>query len=198
MRSRTLIAILFLACLPFLAVSCGGGGSDKNEVIRAKPSAKALAARKAAAAAAAAAAAKPALAQMDKRFEGKLLDAIKKKGSLRNPFKPIAPERSKGPKRPVRIKGPLECCPLNVFRLLAVITGLGEPKALVIAPDGKKYMVSTGDMIGNREGKIIEFYGNGIVVEETLLNPYGETESTSIVELTLPSTEDRAKMKDGK
>jgi type IV pilus assembly protein PilP len=111
----------------------------------------------------------------------------------RNPFKSFIVQMK--PKEDGRVKGPLECCEIELFRLLAVITGVHEPKALVLAPDGKRYTVKKGDYIGLKSGKITEINKSGLVVTEPVYDAYGNQSSTRKAALTLPSDEERKKLR---
>lgn len=85
-----------------------------------------------------------------------------------------------------RIRGPLECCELDQFRIKAVVVSPERSYALVNAPDGKSYIVKRGDIMGFREGKVIDINSQGLVVREYTMNPEGEILSHNDVKLLLP------------
>ncbi len=102
----------------------------------------------------------------------------------RNPFRSYLAEQAQEAER---IKTPLECCDIRVFKLLAVVSGIDEPRALVLAPDGKRYTVKKGDLIGTREGRIVEFSEKSIIVEEVVRDISGRVMSRPRIELSLPT-----------
>ncbi|HHL39362.1 MAG TPA: hypothetical protein ENJ37_02540 [Deltaproteobacteria bacterium] len=110
-------------------------------------------------------------------------------GRARNPFQTyiIAKKRRRKVVVEERVKGPLECCDLELFKLLAIVSGIGEPRAMVMAPDGKRYIVKKGDRIGTKEGRIVAINSKGFRVKEITRDEYGDVVSTDIVEVRLPS-----------
>lgn len=106
---------------------------------------------------------------------------------LRNPFQShlIA---SRGIEGPARIKGPLECCELNTFKLMAVVVGSADSEgfALVQAPDSKRYVIRRGDTLGTREGKVVKFTSNSVVVREVSRDAEGKVRSSEDVDFRLP------------
>lgn len=180
---------MFIFALPLLLISCGGDAPDSGPIkATAKmPKPKVSAAAKKAAVEKKAAAAKKAA-----------LDAKKARGGedghrtgMRNPFQSyIVPTETV---KDDRILGPLECCELSLFRLMAVISGTKRPRALVMAPDGEKYITKKGDVMGLRGGKITRIYNNKIVIEERFKDPREGKMVKEIVEIKLPSEEDKKK-----
>lgn len=93
----------------------------------------------------------------------------------------------KGTEGPKKIRGPLECCELNQFRIIAVVISADGSYALVQAPDTKRYIVKHGDVMGAREGKVIGFDARGITVREYERDEAGKVVNTSDTELRLPA-----------
>lgn len=110
---------------------------------------------------------------------------------MRNPFQTFIVKKT--PIGPTRIKGPLECCELTLFKVLGVVSGTDNPRALVLAPDGKKYSVKTGDRIGIKEGRIIAIEGRNIIVKELTRDDEGAVVTTENVELSLPGDDEEQK-----
>ncbi|MBI5887240.1 MAG: pilus assembly protein PilP [Deltaproteobacteria bacterium] len=105
----------------------------------------------------------------------------------RNPFsnymlnvKAQAAEKGK------RIKGPLECCELNVFRLIAVVNARDSSFGLVLTPDGKRYFVHVGDMMGTRDGKVIKLESRSLTVREYIYDEFGKLTGHSDTPVRLP------------
>lgn len=81
---------------------------------------------------------------------------------------------------------PLERYDLNQFRLIGVVIGKGEPKAMVVAPDGKSYMLSKGVKIGKNNGVIIDLTSEVIQIKEKYYDFSGNI-IENIQEITVPN-----------
>lgn len=83
----------------------------------------------------------------------------------RDPFVPLTRIR-----RPLGDTGepvtPLQRYDLTQFKLIGVIIGVGESRAMVTAPDGKSYILAKGIKIGKNNGVILEISSEAIRVEE--------------------------------
>ena len=106
-----------------------------------------------------------------------------RKTALRNPFKTYIITRA--PATDKRVRGPLECCPIEVFKLTAVLSGTDDPRAMVLAPDGKKYVIKKGDRIGRLGGVVVDIERSKVVISERIISADGEPGSANIVELRL-------------
>lgn len=85
--------------------------------------------------------------------------------------------------------GPLECCDITQFRVLAVIVGMqGGNKAKIVVPGGQKYTIQVGTKIGNRKGKVYKIASGTVFIKEKHKNVLGE-EETVRVEITLPQAQ---------
>jgi type IV pilus assembly protein PilP len=80
---------------------------------------------------------------------------------------------------------PLESFDLMQFQVRGLIIGLGEPKALVAAPDGKAYILKKGLRIGKSNGVIRDINRERILVEEQYQDLSGATR-TNIQEIKVP------------
>lgn len=104
----------------------------------------------------------------------------------RNPFQShILLMRGSG-EGPRKIKGPLECCELTLFRVHAIVAAKNGAFALVQAPDGKRYVVRKGDVIGTKEGKVMKIDGKAITVREFTRDQDGKVLSTDDTEIRIP------------
>ncbi len=105
----------------------------------------------------------------------------------RDPFVPLTTIR-----RPIENAGepatPLERYDLTQFRLIGIVIGRGEPKAMVVAPDGKSYMLSKGVKIGKNNGVIIEMNSEVIRVLEKYYDFSGNI-IENIQEISVPNRE---------
>lgn len=84
-----------------------------------------------------------------------------------------------------RVRTPLECCDLQSFRILALISGIDDPMALVLSPDGKRYEVKVGDLIGAREGRVSRITATGLIVDELVKDEVSGVKVRTRVELRL-------------
>ncbi len=87
-----------------------------------------------------------------------------------------------------RVRTPLECCNLQTFRIIAIISGIEDARVLVVSPDGKRYEVRRGDLIGAREGRVYAITSKGLLVDELLKDEKSGKMVRTRVELRLPST----------
>lgn len=95
----------------------------------------------------------------------------------------------KGVEKDEQLKGPLECCAISLFRLLAVVVGSESSYALLQAPDSKRYIVRKGDRVGTMGGKIIRINTAGLTIREKIYNDVGKVVSSSDTALMLPVLE---------
>lgn len=168
---RELKILLVAMAIPLLLVSC-----KKEEPAVPPPVKKAQSAPAQAPMAAAEAVPKPA--PVEPGIEGK----------HRNPFLSYI-VLMKGVEGARKIKGPLECCELALFRLVAVVAGIDNPAALVQAPDGRRYVVKRNDIIGAREGRIVKIGDRSVTVREFARDEFGKVTTSADVELRLPEKE---------
>lgn len=80
---------------------------------------------------------------------------------------------------------PLQKFGLDQLRVIGVIIGKGEPKAMVIAPDNKSFVLKKGTMIGRNNGSVSSITTDAIIVEEHYLDFTGEVK-TKMQEIKLP------------
>jgi type IV pilus assembly protein PilP len=101
----------------------------------------------------------------------------------RDPFVPITGKRVAS-----FTDNPLESFDLLQFQLKGVIVGMGEPKAVVAAPDGKAYILKKGLRIGKSGGVIRDITREKVLVEEHYQDLSGVTR-TIIQEIKVPTRE---------
>jgi Tfp pilus assembly protein PilP len=78
----------------------------------------------------------------------------------RDPFAPPAPpEQSED--------DDLTHYDLNEIKLVAIMVGLGSPKAMVVTPNNKTHVVQIGDRLGRYKGKISQIRTQEVVVAES-------------------------------
>ncbi len=155
--TRRYVKILFVILLPLLLAACGSNDSETFVPKRAHPKVTG----------------KNAAEETMPRMEHKKISAER---PSRNPFLSYIIVRKSREKRE-RIKGPLECCDLNLFRVMAVVVSDNGSYALVHAPDGKRYIVRRGDLMGQNSGRVIRIDSGGIKVREYMRDDDGRVVS---------------------
>ena len=80
---------------------------------------------------------------------------------------------------------PLQKFDLDQLRVIGVIIGKGEPRAMVIAPDNKSFVLKKGIKVGRNNGSVVDITTDAIIVEEQYLDFTGEIKST-MQEIKLP------------
>lgn len=98
---------------------------------------------------------------------------------LRDPFKRPDIELSKGTP-----KTELEYFNLDAFKMVAVLTGPTRMRAILQVPDGRSFIVQTGQKIGTRNGVIRQIEDDVIRVRERIINVLGKEENVDS-EITL-------------
>jgi Tfp pilus assembly protein PilP len=91
---------------------------------------------------------------------------------LRDPFKRPDPEIGKGPPRTE-----LEYYNLDAFKMVAVLTGPHKLRAMLMANDGKSFIVQSGEKIGPRNGVIRRITDEAVEVRERIFNILGKEEN---------------------
>jgi len=102
----------------------------------------------------------------------------------RDPFKIplIAPKRSvEETNVPLT---PLQMVDLGQLRLIAILVGKGEPRAMVVAPGGKSYILKKGVKIGKNDGFVKNITADEVIVEENYVDFSGET-ITNLLSISL-------------
>ncbi|MBI5548191.1 MAG: pilus assembly protein PilP [Deltaproteobacteria bacterium] len=93
----------------------------------------------------------------------------------RDPFRSAIDERtgpSEGPERPDC--GPLCKWELDQLKLVAVISGISNPLAMVEDPSGRGYIVRRGTFVGKRNGKVTHIRSGELVVTEIYKDQMGK------------------------
>jgi type IV pilus assembly protein PilP len=177
--------VLALAALAAAGIACG---SKKPQP--AKPEAKQAAATPAPAAPAAAPApAAPAPAAEAKPAAGAEPEWVYSSVGRRDPFRSYLAEiRASASALATRCATPLGRFELEQLRLVAVITGLEDPVAMVEAPNGNGYAIRRGACIGKNGGTVAAVRSGEVVVSEWAIRADGSRDRTQTV-LRLPKEE---------
>ena len=107
----------------------------------------------------------------------------------RDPFQPfLLIKRPVDADADLSAQTPLQQYETMQYKLSAVIVGYGQPMVMVIAPDGKSYVVRKGMKIGKNGGKVIQINKEGFLVEEKYRD-FTDIVRTNILEIKLPKRE---------
>jgi type IV pilus assembly protein PilP len=105
----------------------------------------------------------------------------------RDPFEPLTAIKKPIAQADVPLT-PLEKFDLGQLRLIGVIIGKGEPRAMVIAPDGKSYILKKGIRVGKNDGRVVGIKADAVLVEERYYDFSGEIRK-SVESIQLPKRE---------
>lgn len=83
---------------------------------------------------------------------------------------------------------PLQNYDLERLRLGGVIVGMKVPKAMLLAPDGKSYIVRPGTRVGKNHGTVVKITRDAVLVEELYYDFSGEIRK-NIQAIELPKKE---------
>jgi len=109
----------------------------------------------------------------------------------RDPFQSVVISRDSRKKTQVfRSLPPLQRKDLSDLKLIGIIWGSFGPRAIITTSNGKGYTVHVGTRIGVNHGVIKEITQNEVLVEETLINIFGEPRKSDVV-MVLHSEKER-------
>lgn len=113
-----------------------------------------------------------------------MLDFSRKK----DPFKPFitlpaTPVKHVG-RKPAGDMLPIQRYDVNKYRLVGIIAGLKENRALIIDPLGKGYVVKVGMSVGSNQGRIVRITASAVEVLEQFSDDNGKIRKRT-VRLTL-------------
>jgi len=115
------------------------------------------------------------------------VDTVLDFSQRKDPFKPFislpTPVKHVG-RRPAGDMLPIQSYDVSKFRLVGVIAGLKENRALIIDPLGKGYVVNVGMMVGSNQGKIVRITASAVEVLEQFRDDDGKNRKRT-VRLTL-------------
>ncbi len=109
----------------------------------------------------------------------------------KDPFKPFIVVKAESIKSFDSIKKaqydslPIHSFDVNQFKLIGIVTGGRENRAMVIDPGGKGYVLKVGMSIGKSDGTVVSINANGVDVLEKFKDENGKTRKETI-KLTLP------------
>jgi len=103
----------------------------------------------------------------------------------RDPFHSFIHDETHSGRADTRCSTPLGRFEIDQLRLVAVVTGLDDPVAMVEAPNGVGYALRRGVCIGRNGGVIATVRGGEVVVSEWAIRADGSREKTQTV-LRLP------------
>lgn len=166
----------FIICLSLLAAttSCGGSGSSSGK--------KPAAAKKAP---------PPVAAPVEEAPEMPTgLEYVYSPVGKRDPFRSILLDLVAADQKPDE-NAPPDCGPLckwelEQFKLVAVISGVSNPMAMVEDPQRRGHLVRRGAFMGKRNGKVTQIRSGEIVVTEIFKDQMGKPHIIPVV-IRLPA-----------
>lgn len=138
-----------------------------------------------------------AAAGPEKRFDQAARDAqVKKKVEvaylgmdMRDPFESVVAARKIEEDALIKqaqiSKSPLNRYDVQSFKVIGIIEKASGNVAMLVAPDGKGYMVEKGMSLGTNEGRVMQITSEVVTVEEARKNYRGDVEK-KIIPLQLP------------
>lgn len=100
---------------------------------------------------------------------------------LRDPFKmPAIAQKAGEPKTE------LERFSAHQYKLLGVMTGPKETRAMIVDPNGNTHFIKKNDKIGTRNGKVNRITAKTVTVYERVVNVLGKEENV-VTEITMNS-----------
>lgn len=115
----------------------------------------------------------------------------------RDPFRSVLDEKQ-GPQETGQERpdcGPLCKWELEQLKLVAVISGVSNPLAMVEDPNGKGYIVRRGTFVGKRNGKVTQIRAGELVVTEIYKDQMGKPH-VNPVPIKLPTDEKPGQQED--
>jgi len=173
--SRRIALLIAILVLPVLLTSCGSKPEQEWKPKRARPHVK-----------------------VEKKTgetgvsESELQARIVPERLKRNPFLSYLVVEKERRRSSRKIRSPLECCAVEVFDVMAVVVGTDRAYALVMAPDGKRYIVRRGDVLGSEGGRVVRIDSGGIIVRIYERDRSGRIVSSSKVRLKLRKSDEDA------
>lgn len=79
---------------------------------------------------------------------------------------------------------PLERFDLTQLTLQAIIWGTDNPRALVLDPSGKSYVIGLGSSLGKNDGRVVGIADNVVTIKETYVDFRGRA-TTKDIEMRL-------------
>ncbi len=107
----------------------------------------------------------------------------------RDPFRPfIRKEVAVKPKGVVL--SPLQRYDLSQLKLVAIIVGSGEDRAMVEDSEGKGYIIKKGTYIGNKFGRVKEILSDRVIVVEKYRDYLGRVRTREVILKLHPAEEE--------
>jgi len=111
--------------------------------------------------------------------------------SKRDPFKPYvtikkaaAPARTRT-KKTSAFSLPINNYDVNQFKLIGIISGGKEIRAMITDPNGKGYVIKAGMIIGKNDGRVMSITSGGVDVLEQFTDDNGKTRK-EYIRINLP------------
>jgi type IV pilus assembly protein PilP len=109
----------------------------------------------------------------------------------RDPFKSSYRDDSTGKGQDITgPQGPLQRYEIDQLKLVAVISGISQPRAMVTTPDGKGFTVKNGTRIGKNFGRVVRIKTSEVIIAEDYRDWNGR-KVTNYIHMTLKKDENK-------
>ncbi len=115
----------------------------------------------------------------------------------KDPFKPLAIAAptvkavgSKSGKLGNLSNLPINSFDVTQFKVIGIITGLKENRAMIVDPNGKSYVIKVGTTVGLNEGRVSRINAASIEVTEQFTDDSGKKRK-QVVKLNLPKKQEK-------
>ena len=78
---------------------------------------------------------------------------------MRDPFVPPSSQKRE-------VFDELKQFDLNEINLVAILTGIGAPQAMVVLPNGKTHIIQVNDALGRHKGRVHKITSNEVIIQE--------------------------------
>jgi len=108
---------------------------------------------------------------------------------MRDPFKPLAvatPTAKTVVTKSRKIGNlPIHSFDVSQFKVIGIITGLKENRAMIVDPNGKPYVIKVGMTVGLNEGRVTRITNTAIEISEQFTDDSGKSRK-QLIKLNLP------------
>lgn len=113
---------------------------------------------------------------------------VGKRDPFRSQYKTLTPEKAKGSE--LTATCPLCKFELDQLKLVAIISGMAQPSAMVEDPTGKGWVIRIGTRIGKNAGRVFRIKPDEVVIAEDYRD-YNQRPVTNYISIFLKKAEEK-------
>lgn len=98
---------------------------------------------------------------IDQGVDNYIYTPVGKRDPFRSAYKDLLQESKQ-----TEPKTPLQGFEIDQLKLIAVISGIAQPMAMILAPDGKGYSVQLGTYVGKNNGRVVRIRTAEVIIAE--------------------------------